>query len=647
MSTSPGSSRKRKASDLADNESNDPRRRPEIPASPKPTTRTLMDLPPELKNQILDYLTPNPPEIGESAPEAYDKLVREDPWYDFTRRRSALRNLCLASHFWANLARPYLYNTIAITSEEVLVLLFRTITENPEYCAWTRFISCHLTLTNARVIRKTKRCLNKLLPTWREGKGLEFVAGYLGSLHIRSASTIPDHYYEMPQGILTMTITALYKLETLLLQVPAIEDDLDYFELLSCLRVALSYFDTAEGQKCRDYFAFMSADATLPADAGAAILAMRRESDALIPFQHLTTLLLQGDPSVEDPTSLDEDDWDGGDPPEVFGVQTRNYHSLFDLLPALTTVEVSTDDGIFSLLENDDDLTDFLHVPITTSHLQNPAKHVYLHASVADPRNIGRILRHAPNLETLYMQPRRVDSFHRIPPQDATIADEDCLDQALAKYGKKLKHLDLNWFDCQGSEASIGVGGRLSTLPLLPGIEKLCLQLVLLYGDLPAGEQMMQQTPIADLLPPNLVDLTLEDWWWESLDDFDTFYRWSDVQRETHYKEKQEYRQTVLGMMRDLASVCGKNATPNQLGNRKMQKLKKVRFFVRTLPTWIPLQINEEDDCLDRVTPDERELVIQQFADVKELFEKAGVEFEVEVDQPLEVMEMMEEGVID
>ncbi|KAJ4385092.1 hypothetical protein N0V85_008254 [Neurospora sp. IMI 360204] len=620
MPTSPGSVKKRKASDMADTES-DAHWRPENPASPKP--KSIMDLPPELVNQILDHLIPNLPEIGEPAPEAYGKLVREDPWYDFTRRRSALRNLCLVSHFFADLARPYLYHTIAITSEEVLVLLFRTITENPEYCGWTRSLSCHITLTNSRVVRKTKRCLNKFLPTWREGKGLVFITGYLESLQIRRASTDPEEYYEMAQGIFGMTITALYSLETLLLQLPAIEDDRDYFELISCLRITMSYFNTDEGEKCRGYLAILPEDVRT-------MIPDRLESEAFTPFQHLTTLLLQGDPSVEDPTTLDEDDLDAGDPPEVFGVQTRHYHPLFELLPALTTLEVSTDDGLFTFLENEEDLTDILAVtrPITSSHL-SPAKHVYLHSSVADPRNIGRILRHAPDLETLYMFPRRVDSFHRIPPQDATLADEDCLDQVLEKYGKKLKHLDLNWFDCQGSEASIGVGGRLSTLPQLKEVEKLCIQFVMLYGDLPAGEQMMQQRPVVDLLPPNLVELTLEDWWWDSLDDFDTFYRWSDEQKEAHYRDKKEYRETVLDMMKGLASVSGRNAKPGRYGENKMHKLKRFRFFVRTLPTWLPV---------DDKGPDVQEL----FKDVRELFEKAGVEFVVDVDQPLDMEEEMQ-----
>ncbi|KAK1773726.1 hypothetical protein QBC45DRAFT_426912 [Copromyces sp. CBS 386.78] len=620
MSTSPRSVKKRKASDMADTES-DPQRRLEIPASPKPTS--IMDLPPELVNQILDHLVPNLPEIGEPAPEAYDKLVRQDPWYDFTRRRSALRNLCLVSHFFADLARPYLYHTIAITSEDVLVLLFRTITENPDCCGWTRALSCHMTLTNTRVLRKTTRCLNKLLPTWREGKGLPFVTDYL---EVRRANRGPQDHYEIAQGILCMTITALYKLETLLLQLPAIEDDRDYFELLGCLRMAMTYFNTDEGEKSRGYLASLSEHYSI-------MIHDRREPEALTPLRHLTTLLLQGDPSVEDPTTLDEDDLDG-DPPEVFGVQTRHYLPLLELLPALTTLEVSTDDGLFTFLENEEELTGILAMAMPTSSTLSHVKHVYLHSSVADPRNIGRLLRHAPDLETLYMFPRRVDSFHRIPPQDATQADHDCLDQALEKYGKKLKHLDLNWFDCQGSEASIGVGGRLSTLPQLKEVEKLCIQFVMLYGDLPTGEHMMQQRPVADLLPPNLVELTLEDWWWESLDDFDTFYRWSDEQKEKHYREKKEYRETVLDMFKALAAVAGRNAKPGRYDDYKMHKLKRVRFFIRTLPTWLPVE--------GKGSPLVEELFIELFQDVRELFGKADVEFVLDVDQPLEMEEEMQ-----
>ncbi|KAK3948485.1 hypothetical protein QBC32DRAFT_351477 [Pseudoneurospora amorphoporcata] len=622
MSTLLGSVKKRKASDMADTES-DPQRRLEITASPKPTS--IMHLPPELVNHVLDHLVPNLPEIGEPAPEAYDKLVRQDPWYDFTRRRSALRNLCLVSHFFADLARPYLYHTIAITTAEVLVLLFRTITENPDCCGWTRALSCHVTLTNSRVVRKTRRCLNKLLPTWREGKGLPFVTDYLEGMQMLRANNDLQDDSKMAQGILGMTITALYKLETLLLQLPANEDDSDCFELVSCLRLTMSYFNTVEGEKCRGYLASLS-------EHPSTMMCMMF-SEALAPFRHLTTLLLQGDPSVEDPTTLDEDDLDG-DPPEVCGVQIRYYLPLLELLPALTTLEVSTDDGLFTFLENEDDLTGILAMSMPTSSTLSHVKHVYLHSSVADPRNIGRLLRHVPDLETLYMFPRRVVSFHRIPPQDATQADHDCLDQALEKYGKKLKHLDLNWFDCQGSEASIGVGGRLSTLPQLKEVEKLCIQFVMLYGDLPAGEHMMQQRPVADLLPPNLVELTLEDWWWESLDDFDTFYRWSAEQKEKHYREKREYRETVLDMFKALAAVAGRNAKPGRYDDYKMHKLKRVRFFIRTLPTWLLVE--------GKGSPLVEELFKELFNDVGELFKKADVEFVLDVDQPLEMEEEMQ-----
>lgn len=240
------------------------------------------------------------------------------------------------------------------------------------------------------------------------------------------------------------------------------------------------------------------------------------------------------------------------------------------------------------------------------------------------------------------MYPRRVDSFHRIPPQDSVKADEDCLDLVLAQHGKNLKHLDLNWFDCQGAEASIGVGGRLASLPLLEKVEKLCVQLVLLFGDLGqqptgtggggggGGEAMMQQRPVAELLPPNVTELTLEDWWWESLDDFDTFYRWSEEQKEQHWNEKRGYRAVVVDMFKGLAGVAGGNARAEggyDGETEKMEKLKKVRFFIRTLPTWIPPE--------GKGYP----TVLEVFEEVSELFAKAGVRFEVEVDQPLEMEE--------
>ncbi|OIW34221.1 hypothetical protein CONLIGDRAFT_677925 [Coniochaeta ligniaria NRRL 30616] len=81
----------------------------------------------------------------------------------------------------------------------------------------------------------------------------------------------------------------------------------------------------------------------------------------------------------------------------------------------------------------------------------------------------------------------------------------ESLDAALRRRPLQLRHLDIAWYDCQGNEPFIGPGGRFASLPRLVCLEKLCVQLEVLYGTDPVN----LLTPLVDLLPSNIAELTL------------------------------------------------------------------------------------------------------------------------------------------
>ena len=521
----------------------------EAAAGAKPTL--LEWLPPEIITSILDCLVPQPPEIGETRPVSYDKLVPGEPWFDFTRSRRGLWSLCLTSRRFAAVAQPLLYRVIAILDEDGLILLFRTLAERPAFGPWTRYLSVHLTLSRESVIRETRRAIGRLLRTFRPvAAGAAPSAPAVLVEPIRHAIAVLTHglpvlstsagdFDTVPQVILAYILRFLARLETLMLQVPICDDHPEYTALFERLAEAAAHF----------------AGSDAPPE--------------LIPFCHVSTLLLQGDPELLAHFESDECDCEI---PEVWGSQARRYAPLFARFPRLATLEVSTDDGAWSNVLDEHPL--FLQGGAAAPPYLGSIRHLYLHNSIACPRNLHQVLRNAPALQTLYMTPRRDDAFYRGPPEDATYAHPEALDVALERHAHNLRHLDVAWFDVIGFESLIGPDGRLASLPTLVQLEKLCVQLAVLYGTSPMAALA---TPLVDLLPPNLVELTLEDWWWSSLDAYDDMADWGAQQKLAHYRSQHEYRRTATRMLEEFATGF----------RHRMPRLKKVLLLCQIPWTWM------------------------------------------------------------
>jgi len=160
------------------------------------------------------------------------------------------------------------------------------------------------------------------------------------------------------------------------------------------------------------------------------------------------------------------------------------------------------------------------------------------------------------------------------PAEDATHADEEALDTALELYAKNLRHLDVSWHEWYGAEAEIGQNGRLNSLPRLEKLEKLCIQLAVLYGTHPAT---VLETPLAEQLPPNLVELTLEDWWWSHYAKYEELDSWNSRDMVDHYQSESDYRRTALKMLEQFADDVPK----------RLPRLRKVLLLCKIPYTWM------------------------------------------------------------
>ncbi|KAK4450954.1 hypothetical protein QBC34DRAFT_401903 [Podospora aff. communis PSN243] len=560
-------------------------------APKKSDALSLEALPAEILTAILETLIPQPPEIGETRPVTYHKLMPDEPWYDFTRCRRGLWSLCLVSRCLRASAQPLLYRVMALLDDESMFLFFRTLVERPLHGRWTRYLGVHLTLTRDSCIRETRRAIGRLLRAFQPATeppqlmGPIIQALQVMSISLPALSTLDGDFDDVPQVIVAFMLMFLTRLETLLLQVPICDDHPEYAALFLKLQNARRHFaHAAEGEQ------------------------------ELIPFQRIETLLLQGDPELLDHFENEECDCEI---PEVWGSQARRYYPLFACFPRLHTLEVSTDDGAWSNIM--DERTSYLTGETTSTPYLAGIRHLYIHNSVACPRNLHHVLLNAPDLETLYMTPRRDDDFYRGPPESTTNAHPQALDIALTSHARHLRHLDVGWYDVSGFESLIGAEGRLASLCELPRLEKLCIQLAALYGTSPATAL---QTPLAELLPPNLIELTLEDWWWSNTQTLDHMEDWGPREKLTHYRNQREYRRLAIQMLEQFARDF----------DDRMTKLKKVMLLVKIPFTWVV------EDGID---------IGFHFEQVKRLFGERGVEFCVEASDGFELGEeevTVEEG---
>jgi hypothetical protein len=536
----------------------------------------LNAMPLEILALILECLVPQPPEIGETRPVAYNQLMVDEPWFDFTRCRRGLHSVCRVSRHLSQLARPLLYRVIAMCDETTMLLLFRTLCENPQYGLSTRYLSCHMTLTHEDVIRETRRAVTKYLDTFKLPTGMDTISTTVRQFMVMMRASLPhmllnegdlDH---IPQAFLCFVLIYLPKLETHLLQVP-ICDDQEEYDIL-CVQVG----------NLKDIFI--------------------NEPD-VAPFQNIHTLLLQGDPELLG--HFEHEDCDC-DVPEVWGSQPRRYKSLFTNFPKLTTLEISSDDGIWShdfdqplsYLEGGNPLPPFLA----------NIRHIYLHNSGACPRDLHHLLCNAPQLETLYMAPRP-DGLDRAIELDPTTddADPEALDIALASHAKHLRNLDVSWEDLTDLEPLVGPEGRLTTLSQMTSLHKLCIQMATLYGS-PAA---VAQTPLVDLLPPNLVELALEDWWWPNAELLDFLPEWSVAEKVGHYQAQHQYRVSALETLNQFARDV----------RTRLRGLRKVVLLCKIPWTWV-MEGGVEIEF--------------HFEGVKRGFLEQGVQFEVRCDEVLE-----------
>ncbi len=238
---------------------------------------------------------------------------------------------------------------------------------------------------------------------------------------------------------------------------------------------------------------------------------------------------MQGDP---DPLAIIENDEQGARP--------HNYTPLFASFPNLTALKVSSDCGVW-------------HCPSLPPPSMPKLRHIYLYDSDAGPKDLGDLLPNAPELRTLCMTPTLRTSYSYTPGSTFGIALTD---------HTNLGDLNVHWRAIDSD--------RVTSLAEVQSLRSLCIQMDLLCGNASAA----LETPLIDLLPSNLVELTVKEW------------------RRSRLKPRAVH--TLMQFARDV--------------RKRLHDLKKVVLLCETL--WI----------------------LGQEGEIKTMFLEQGVEFSVELD---------------
>ena len=319
-------------------------------------------------------------------------------------------------------------------------------------------------------------------------------------------------------------------------------------------------------------------------------------------FQHIDTLILQGDPDPaaaddddddewDDDDDDDDDEWDGGGGGGGGNGSDddNDCASVFQSFPKLTTLKISSDAG------------DWIH-----NTLPPNIRHIYLYNSSATPWHLSNLLRNAPMLETLCMTPCDANLLDEFMDDDTDDVDPQALDHALADHAERLQVLEIRWDYLMGPESLTGSDGRLTSLANMQSLRILYVQMALLYGEPSAVLEM----PLINLLPPNLVELTLEDWWWADLGLFDELLDPEPQERAANYQTQRKYRASVVPAVMEFARDV----------RQRLRKLKKV---VCMTPCWVLEKEVSVDWVPEEATSLESHLV-------KATFLEQGIEFSVE-----------------
>lgn len=466
---------------------------------PKSNAR-LDSLPAEINAAIYGHLTPDSLPFDSVTPRLQELSRRKDKtkWEGrYFEQISQLRDLRLVSRGVCHAVTPFFLKSVIISSAREFVLFLRSLLQSPQYGVYIKQLAIFVTLNNELVGERVVNHIRKGLASGTFTKRIhvtrplpdEPIEYFISEFRHMGGEFMDGRGFgqwdatDIAEFALFCLLRAAPKLDQLALQVP--------------MRPEIGRL-TAAGIQIRG-----------KRDPWCTLHRHIRSERDVPPGSHLRKLQLRPDPKEHVLREMQHRRHEIGAfrNSDILNYRLGHHRLLLESFPSLSTLQLASC-GEVSLIGATKD--GWVHRNI---------EHIHLHNTSEGPLAISHLLSPevTPCLKSLHVRQRPKQLF----TDDMVLvhsADRDNegkevnLDLALAARADSLRELRLIFDYTWEYGCFIGPGRRLTCLPDLVRLQKLTIQLQLLFGN-PKRLYQKPEPCLARMLPPNLVELTIRDDW--------------------------------------------------------------------------------------------------------------------------------------
>ncbi len=459
----------------------------------------LDTLPTEILAIILDHFALELPPYSSPTPLLHDRDRKHNlnKWEGkyFARLRT-LRDLRLVSWAICHAATVALFRVVIIRTRREFVLFLRSLLESPHNGVHIRQLAIFVTLNDESVGRGIVKKINEdlKLGTFKGEKAQQTKAMrfFLQKLKFMDADIKrPDgrgRYYaaEVSELALFSILRATPFLDVLALQVPLYTAAQHRWTGSKAggrqFRPLWEILDTFKSEAAES-----EADGSHRADVSVRELQLRPDYTEHVRCEneHRSHEARAGMFSQTD----------------ILNYRLGLHRLLLDALPSLRSLKLASCSEI-SLIGAS-----------SAGHIHRNIEDLHLHNTSEGPMGIAALLERTPSLRSLHVRQRPKHKFDAETLNDRGLEMEGKelnLSKALTMHADSLRELHLIFDYTFEYQYFVGPGQRLGSLPLLHRLEKLTIQLQLLFGH---PRRLDPDPDLSELLPPNLVELTIRDDW--------------------------------------------------------------------------------------------------------------------------------------
>lgn len=475
----------------------------ERPRGSQPLAR-LDSLPVEILDLIFGHFAPELPAYSSATPRLHDNDRRHNPnkWEGkFFNHVSMLRDLRLVSSRICAAVTPMLLRSVILCSRKQFVLFLRFLLESPHNGVHVRNLAVFVTLNNEYVGERLVKRISKALSsgTFKKKRGgdagqTEAIDNFMREFKTMESSRRNQkgegRWYaaEVAELALFCMLREVPLLHRLALQVPLRADTPRWTIAEDGVRHSRPLWDILNahlGGKIAD-------SGTMSSDhprVGSSIKELQLRPD---PNEHVYREIEHR----QHETRL----WGSTD---ILNYRLSQHRHLLEAFPSLHSLKLASC-GEVSLVGSEKD-----------GYAHNRIENLSLHNTSEGPRAIANLLapERTPHLRSLYVRQRPKQRFGEELLKERELEKEGKdlnLCKAIALRADSLRELHLIFDYTFEYEYFVGPGQRLSCLPSLWRLEKLTIQLQLLFGN---PHRLYSEPDLVEYLPPNLVELTIRDDW--------------------------------------------------------------------------------------------------------------------------------------